>query len=337
MMSIKPLSISVLDVQGVAVAELSGTCYEGGDAVEAAFEPVTRVAALHGWRLAVGMSGISFLNSRGISMLLQLRNSCHKNRGCFVMYELFEAAEHALVTLKLMPILKIAGSRGEAVRQCLEHGGSNGPPGPPSSGSPGAAFSRPPRLAVMISGAGRTLFNLADRAASNRLRASIALVVASRECAGATVARSRGMNVRVTAGRIPRDQLASLLHEHDIDFVVLAGYLHFVEVPSAYQGRVVNIHPSLLPEFGGKGMYGHHVHEAVLKSGAKESGCTVHLVDDRYDSGPVLLQRRCKVEPSDTPDQLAARVFDLELDAYPDALNALFARAAAARGANMHP
>ncbi len=326
-MSLKPLSISLLSAQGVAIAEIAGTCYEGGDAVENAFEPVTHHAERHGWRVALGMSGVTFLNSRGISALLTLRAACEKHGGCFVIYELFESAEHALVTLRLLPILKIASSREGAVRLCLEHRPPGRPQAPPSAGSPGAAASRPPRLAVMISGAGRTLFNLADRIADGRLHADIPLVIASRECAGASQARARGMTTHVVPGRIPADRLAVMLRESDIDFVVLAGYLHYVEVPPGFEGRIVNIHPALLPSHGGKGMYGHRVHEAVLTSGERESGCTVHLVDERYDTGPVLLQARCPVLPGDTPDALAARVFELEKEAYPEALKLLFKRA----------
>jgi phosphoribosylglycinamide formyltransferase-1 len=88
----------------------------------------------------------------------------------------------------------------------------------------------------------------------------------------------------------------------------------------------VNIHPALLPDFGGPGMYGHHVHEAVLASGCSSSGCTVHLCDPEYDRGPIVLQKSCPVLPGDTADTLAARVFDLECEAYPEALELLFAR-----------
>ncbi len=323
-MALKPLSISLLSVQGVAVAEMSGTCYEGLDSGEDALAPVARHAENHGWRLALGMGGVTFLNSRGISFLLGLRSLCERHGGCFVMYELFEAAENALVTLKLMPILKIATSRDGAVRLCLERPGA--PPGSRSSGTPGAAISRPPRLAVMLSGAGRTYVNLADRIAEGTLDAAVALVVASRECPGADAARARRVPVRVVPGRIPRESLARLFAEFEIDFAVLAGYINYVEIPPGYEGRIVNIHPALLPAHGGRGMYGRRVHEAVLGAGDRESGCTVHLVDDQYDHGPLLLQARCPVLPGDTPDTLAARVFELERDAYPEALRRLFHR-----------
>ncbi len=181
----------------------------------------------------------------------------------------------------------------------------------------------PARLAVLISGGGRTLLNLHDHARAGRLPGEIALVVASAECEGARRARERGLPVEVVVGVIPRARLDTLLREHRIDWVVLAGYLKLVEIPERWRGRVVNIHPALLPKFGGPGMYGHRVHEAVLAAGERESGCTVHFADDRYDTGPIILQRRCPVVPGDTPESLAARVFEQECLAYPEALRRL--------------
>ena len=102
--------------------------------------------------------------------------------------------------------------------------------------------------------------------------------------------------------------------------ILLAGFLKRLIIPPAWEGRVLNIHPSLLPAFGGPGYYGHHVHAAALERGVKLSGCTVHLVDNQYDNGPILLQRSCPVLPGDDPDSLAARVFELELLAFPEAV-----------------
>ncbi len=195
--------------------------------------------------------------------------------------------------------------------------------GTPRVSEPSGPRREPARLAVLISGGGRSLLNIHDAIVAGSLRASIPLVIASRDCPGVVRARERGLNVRVIPGRIPRDSLEQVLVEHRIEWVVLAGYLSYLEIPDRCRGRVVNIHPSLLPAFGGPGMYGHHVHEAVLSAGAKESGCTVHLVDDRYDEGPIVLQLRCPVLPGDTPDTLAARVFELECRAYPQALRTL--------------
>lgn len=179
------------------------------------------------------------------------------------------------------------------------------------------------RLCVMISGSGRTLQNLVEATRDGRVDAEVVLVVASRECGGAGVARELGIPAKVMPGEIGADVLARLWGEFSIDVVALAGYLRKVHVPEAWRGRVVNIHPALLPEFGGQGMYGDRVHEAVIAAGKSESGCTVHLVDDRYDTGRILLQRRCPVYAGDTPAALAARVFEQECHAYPEALQQL--------------
>lgn len=112
------------------------------------------------------------------------------------------------------------------------------------------------------------------------------------------------------------------------DFICLAGFMKLLpsEVLRAFPNRVLNIHPALLPKFGGKGMYGHHVHEAVLAAGEKESGCTVHLVTDQYDEGEILVQLCCPVRATDTPESLAARVLELEHRAYPEAVRLLMER-----------
>ena len=181
----------------------------------------------------------------------------------------------------------------------------------------------PMPLAVMISGGGRTLLNLADEIDAGRLDARIELVIASKECAGAQRARDRGLEVEVLPGVIPAADLQQRLDARRIGWVVLAGYLKLVEIPPGYRGRIVNIHPALLPSHGGPGMYGDRVHRSVLASGDTESGCNVHMVDEEYDRGDVILQRRCPVEPGDTPDTLAARVFEQECIAYPEALRRL--------------
>lgn len=181
-------------------------------------------------------------------------------------------------------------------------------------------MNTPPRLCVMISGGGRTLLNMNDRIRGGSLDASIALVIASSECAGAHKARGLGLDVRVMPGVISGAALGAALREAAIDLVILAGYLKLVNIPAGFEGRVLNIHPALLPKFGGKGMYGHHVHEAVLKAGEPESGCTVHLCDGAFDTGQILRQARCPVLAGDTPDTLAARVFELEKETYPAAI-----------------
>lgn len=179
------------------------------------------------------------------------------------------------------------------------------------------------RLAVMLSGSGRTLLNIVESIRRGRLHAEIALVIASRDGLGAERARLAGLETVVLKGEIPASVLHDTLARRGIDWVILAGYLKRIAIPPAYRGRIVNIHPSLLPEFGGHGMYGHHVHEAVIKAGRSVSGCTVHLVNEEYDRGPILLQKSCPVLPGDTPEALAARVFELECQAYPEALERL--------------
>ena len=131
------------------------------------------------------------------------------------------------------------------------------------------------------------------------------------------------MQVVIEPGVIPASRLLALLQEHDIALVVLAGYLKLLDIPAPYAGRVVNIHPALLPRHGGKGMHGRRVHESVLAAGDTVTGCTVHLCDATFDTGPVVLQLTCPVQPHDTPDSLAARVFEVECRTYPMALRAL--------------
>lgn len=182
--------------------------------------------------------------------------------------------------------------------------------------------SRTP-IAVLLSGSGRTLVNLCDRIDAGDVPARVVLVIASKECLGAQRARERGIPTLVEPGAVSADRLDAALREHGAQWVALAGYLKMVNIPAAFRGRVVNIHPALLPAFGGPGMYGDRVHRAVLDHGCKVAGCTVHLCDERYDTGPIVLQRACEVRDDDTPETLAARVFELEKRAYPEALTAL--------------
>jgi formyltetrahydrofolate-dependent phosphoribosylglycinamide formyltransferase len=189
-----------------------------------------------------------------------------------------------------------------------------------------ATAPAPARLGVFLSGSGRTLLNLHDAIRDGRLHAAIPLVVASRECLGAERARGLGIHTEIIKGVIPADRLLGLVRDHSLDLVVLAGYLRLLPIPAELRERVINIHPALLPDFGGPGMYGHHVHEAVLASGRAISGCTVHYCDPEYDRGGIILQKSCPVLPGDTPDSLAARVFEQECLAYPEALELLISR-----------
>jgi formyltetrahydrofolate-dependent phosphoribosylglycinamide formyltransferase len=159
------------------------------------------------------------------------------------------------------------------------------------------------------------------------MSAHIALVISSNPAAGGIErARRAGLPVEV----IRREDHPSLASFSEAifarcravqpDLVTLAGFLKLIKIPPDFVERVMNIHPGLLPAFGGKGMYGHRVHEAVLQAGARTSGCTVHFVDDQYDHGPIILQRTVPVLDTDTPETLAARVFEQECEAYPEAI-----------------
>jgi phosphoribosylglycinamide formyltransferase-1 len=185
-------------------------------------------------------------------------------------------------------------------------------------------------LAVLISGSGTTLQNLIERRASDDL--NLTLVVSSRPgVAGLERAGAAGIPTSVVDRRA-FDTCAGFsgavfekIDEAGADLVCLGGWLCLLEIPARYAGRVMNIHPSLLPSFGGRGMFGRHVHQAVLDRGCKVSGCTVHFVDDGYDSGPIIIQRTCPVLDGDTAATLAARVFEQEKIAYPEAIG-LFKR-----------
>jgi phosphoribosylglycinamide formyltransferase 1 len=185
-------------------------------------------------------------------------------------------------------------------------------------------------IAVLLSGGGTTLQNLIDRVATGTLSVQITQVVSSRLNAfGVERARSAGLPVEVVARRaFPTFEAFSqrtfdLCRQAGAKLVVLSGYLQLLHIPDDFRLKVINIHPALLPAFGGKGMFGHHVHEAVLEYGAKVSGCTVHFVDDQFDHGPILAQRTVDVNDDDTPDTLAARVFVAECELYPAAIRAI--------------
>jgi formyltetrahydrofolate-dependent phosphoribosylglycinamide formyltransferase len=170
----------------------------------------------------------------------------------------------------------------------------------------------PVRVAVLVSGGGTNLQTLLDSLHDSPV-ARVTRVISSRPGVGA-LDRARRANVSTVILRDPAD--AAELHAAlgDAQLVVLAGYLKLVppSVVARFRGRMINIHPALLPDFGGPGMYGHRVHAAVLASGATESGATVHLVDEAFDRGEIIAQEKVRVEPGDTPDSLAARVLEAE-------------------------
>lgn len=171
---------------------------------------------------------------------------------------------------------------------------------------------QPVRVTVLVSGGGTNLQSLLDALHDSPI-ARIARVISNRPDAGA-LERARKAGVPAAVLRDAKDPGELLTALADAQLVVLAGYLKLVHpsVVARFRGRMINIHPALLPNFGGPGMYGHHVHEAVLASGARESGATVHFVDEEFDRGRVIAQERVPVEPGDTPDTLAARVLEAE-------------------------
>lgn len=192
-------------------------------------------------------------------------------------------------------------------------------------------ISDPPlRLAVCVSGGGTTLQNLIDLTGAKTLRAGVVQVVASRPGIGA-ISRAQAAGVPVAVAVRAGQSLAEFsravfepIRQSRADLVVLGGFLALVEIPADYRGRVLNVHPSLIPAFCGKGFHGSAVHAAALESGVKVSGCTVHFADDTYDTGPIILQQTVPVLDDDTPAVLAARVFRAECQALPEAI-ALYA------------
>ncbi len=190
---------------------------------------------------------------------------------------------------------------------------------------------KPIRLGVLISGGGTTLLNILEYIKQGRLNAKVALVISSRSTvAGVERAKNAGLDVKIIRKRdYPEiDEFSKRIEDElaaaNVDLVVQGGWLCLWKIPARFENRVMNIHPALLPSFGGQGMWGHHVHEAVLKAGCKISGCTVHFCTNEYDKGPIIVQRACQVKDDDTPDTLAARVFEQECIAYPQAIK-LFA------------
>jgi phosphoribosylglycinamide formyltransferase 1 len=186
-------------------------------------------------------------------------------------------------------------------------------------------------LAVLLSGSGRSLENLQRVIAEGRLSAHIAVVISSKSGA---YGLKRARQYHLDAVAVPRQTyqdvtafnaaINTVLARYAIDLVVLAGFLSLYQPPPALAGKVMNIHPALLPAFGGKGLYGDRVHQAVLAGGVKISGCTVHFADEQYDHGPIILQQAVPVMDDDTVASLAARVFAAECALYPQAIQ-LFA------------
>lgn len=188
-------------------------------------------------------------------------------------------------------------------------------------------MNRHVKLAVLISGGGTTLQNLLDRIADKSLDAGVAVVVSSRrDVFGLERARRAG----IPAVAVPRkefpdidrfnDALHAELDRHQFDLIILGGFLSPFQLRGKYAGCVLNIHPALIPAFCGQGYYGEKVHRAVIESGVKVSGCTVHFADDQYDHGQIILQGTVPVLDDDTPETLAARIHEVENELYPEAI-----------------
>ena len=182
-------------------------------------------------------------------------------------------------------------------------------------------MKQPIRLAILGSGNGTNAQQITEYFAS-RSDVEIACIIYNvRDAYIAQRARNLGVEARYfgRADFYESGAVLDYLRQKDVDWVILAGFLWLVPQPilDAFPQRVINIHPALLPKYGGKGMYGHHVHEAVVAAGEHESGITIHIVDNHYDRGTILFQARCTVAPDDTPDTLAAKIHLLEKEHFP--------------------
>lgn len=188
------------------------------------------------------------------------------------------------------------------------------------------------RVAVLASGSGTDLQSIIDASERGEIDADVVVVISNNPGAYALERAKRHdidahcVDHRGLSRRDHEDRIAEIIDSYDVDLIVLAGYLrmltpHFIE---KYRGKIINIHPALLPLFGGPGMHGLKVHEAVLRSGMKVSGCTVHFVDERIDGGPIILQRCVPIMEDDTPETLQKRVLEEEHKALPLAVH-LFA------------
>jgi len=180
------------------------------------------------------------------------------------------------------------------------------------------------RIAFLLSGSGTTLENLFRHVDMGTIPGKVVVVLSDRPgVRGLERARARGVPTAVVDRKAYRDvasfgaSVESAIRPHAPDLVVMGGFLSLWHVPSDWRGRVLNVHPSLLPAFGGKGFYGERLHRAVLDAGVKVSGCTVHFVDDEYDHGPIVAQAAVVVQDDDTPDTLAHRVQEAERQMFP--------------------
>jgi phosphoribosylglycinamide formyltransferase 1 len=174
-------------------------------------------------------------------------------------------------------------------------------------------------MAVLLSGSGRTLDNFHERIAAGTLSGKIQVVISNTKSAlGLQKAKDYGYPAFHAVGS---DATNAILQDYAIDIVCLAGYLKLYEPPKSLARAVINIHPALIPCFCGSGFYGSRVHRAVKERGCTVSGCTVHFADEQYDHGPIILQKSVDIEYDDTVDEIAAKVFAKECEAFPEAIN----------------
>ena len=169
-------------------------------------------------------------------------------------------------------------------------------------------------MAVLLSGSGRTLDNFHERITAGTLQGSIEVVVSNVDgVLGLEKAKKYGYPAFHAVGNEATNEIIA---RYDVDLIILAGYLKLYSPPESHIHSVLNIHPSLIPAFCGEGFYGHYVHEAVKARGCKVSGCTVHFANEVYDEGPIIIQKCVSLEDNDSPDDIAAKVFAAECEAY---------------------
>ena len=182
------------------------------------------------------------------------------------------------------------------------------------------------KIGVLVSGGGSNLQSIIDKSKSGELQCKVEVIIGDRECYGVERAKEAGIDGYTLDRKVLKKELCreidKIVSEKGIDLIVLAGFLSIIdeEFVNKWKGRIINIHPSLLPKFGGPGMYGIRVHEAVLKAGEQESGCTVHYVDTGVDSGEIIAQKRVKVLEGDTPEILQKRVLVEEHKLLPESI-----------------
>ncbi len=175
------------------------------------------------------------------------------------------------------------------------------------------------KMAVLLSGSGRTLDNFHEQIERGKLNASIEVVISNLESV-LGLEKARKYNYPAFYGK-DNDAINAIMANYDVDLVVLAGYLKLYTPVQHLNKSVLNIHPALIPSFCGKGFYGHHVHEAVKDKGCTVSGCTVHFANEEYDQGPIVLQKCVAIDYEDSPDEIASKVFAVECEAFPEAIN----------------